>query len=262
MSITLIDSHCHLTSDALYEQVDDVISRAQGAGVIEFVTIATDLADAARALALSERYPSVHVAAGIHPHEAGKVSDGWSASLKIIASRSDVFAVGEMGLDYHYDFADRATQERIFRQQLQIATEVGKPVVIHCREAHADVMRILKEFPSVKGVVFHCFTGTPAEADEIWSAGHWLSLTGVVTFKKSDELREVARRLPEERIMVETDSPYLSPEPVRSMRPNEPATVVHTAARIAQERGMSPEALAEISTANTRRFFGLRFSTE
>lgn len=253
----LIDSHCHLTSDALFEQVNAVIERAKAAGVGEFVTIATDLDDAARALQLGASHPEVHVVAGIHPHEASKIPAGWDASLRSIAAREDVFAVGEMGLDYHYDFSDRPSQDRIFRRQLEIASEVDKPVVIHCREAHADTMAILRRFPSVKRVVFHCFTGTVAEAEEILAAGYWLSLTGVVTFKKSEELRQVARMLPQERIMVETDSPYLSPEPVRSMRPNEPATVVHTAARIAQERGVAADALAQIATANTRRFFGL-----
>lgn len=253
----LIDSHCHLTSDALWPRVDDVIARAKSAGIGEFVTIATDLDDASSAIELSGRVPQVHVVAGIHPHEASKTRPGWDDNLSAIAIRPDVRAVGETGLDYHYDFSDRPSQARVFRRQLEIATEVKKPVVIHCREAHDDTMTMLREFPTLAGVVFHCFTGTVVEAREILDAGHWLSLTGVVTFKKSGVLREVARLLPADRLMVETDSPYLSPEPVRSLRPNEPAHLVHTAACIARERGMTLDELASLATANTRRFFGL-----
>ncbi|MBK8269493.1 MAG: TatD family hydrolase [Planctomycetes bacterium] len=206
---------------------------------------------------MSQRHPSVHVAAGIHPHEAGKVTANWDSELASIVNRPDVLAVGEMGLDYHYDFSDRPSQLRVFRRQLELAVQARKPIVIHCREAHADVMSELRAITGLKGVVFHCFTGTSREAAEILEAGYWLSLTGVVTFKKSNELREVARMLPADRIMLETDSPYLSPEPVRSVRPNEPAHLVHTARRIANERGMNFEELATLSSENTRRYFML-----
>lgn len=254
---SLIDSHCHLTFDVLYERIDAVLDRAASAGVTDYVTIATDLADADRALAVSEAHPQVHVAAGIHPHESAKVPAGWSEALIQTVKRPDVFAVGEMGLDYHYDFSDRDSQAQVFRRQLEIATDIGKPVVIHCREAHADTLAILGDYPSLTGVVFHCFTGTTTEAAEILERGYWISLTGVVTFKKSGELRAVARMLPGERLMVETDAPYLSPEPIRNARPNEPAHVVHTAECIAREREMTLSELAELTTENTRRFFSL-----
>lgn len=253
----LIDSHCHLTFDGLREQVDAVLQRAADAGVVEYVTIATDLADAERALRLASDRPGVHVAVGIHPHEAGKVLPGWDEALHEIVLRNDVVAVGEMGLDYHYDFADRAEQARVFRRQLELAATVNKPVVIHCREAQGDALSILAESDSPRDVVFHCFTGTIPEAKEILDRGYWISLTGVVTFKKSGELREIARIIPAERLMVETDAPYLSPEPVRGVRPNEPAHVVHTAARIAQEREMSLSDLSALTVENTRRFFDL-----
>ena len=163
----LIDSHCHLTFDGLCERIDTVLERAASAGVGECVTIATDLADAQRALAMSQDHACVHVVAGIHPHESSKVQTGWDEALSQITKRDDVYAVGEMGLDYHYDFSDREDQARVFRRQLEIATDVGKPIVIHCREAHADALAILSEFPRLAGVVFHCFTGTKAEAAEI-----------------------------------------------------------------------------------------------
>jgi len=253
----LIDSHCHLTYDELSSQIDAVLDRAQAAGVSEFITIATDLADAKRAFALAAKYPSVHVVCGIHPHQASKAADGWDRALAEQARRPDVHAVGEMGLDYHYDFSDRASQHRVFRRQLEIAVDAKKPVVIHCREAHDDTLRTLADFSGLAGVVFHCFTGTMREARDILDRGYWLSLTGVVTFKRSDELREVAKILPADRLMVETDSPYLSPEPVRNVRPNEPAHVVHTAACIAKARGITLEELTNLAGSNTRRFFSL-----
>ncbi|MEK6644232.1 MAG: TatD family hydrolase [Planctomycetota bacterium] len=253
----LIDSHCHLTSEALWPQADEVIARATAAGVTEFVTIATDLEDAERVSQLAARHSCVHMVCGIHPHEAGKVADGWDRALSDLAARTDVYAVGEMGLDYHYDYADRPSQLRVFRRQLEIATEVNKPVVIHCREAHNDVIGVLHDFPGLRGVVFHCFTGTLIEARDILDQGYWLSLTGVLTFKRSDELREVAWLLPVNQMMIETDSPYLSPEPLRSVRPNEPAHLVHTASCLARIRGITVEGLTALTRSNTQRFFGL-----
>lgn len=252
-----IDSHCHLTSDALANQVDDVLDRAAAADVTDCVSIATDIADAARVMALSDRYSQVHAVAGVHPHEAGKVSEDWGDALDGIVSRPDVYAVGEMGLDYHYDFADRASQKRVFEAQLALASRVDKSIVIHCREAHDDTMAMLREAAPKRPVVFHCFTGTLAEAEQIIDAGYWISLTGVVTFKKSEELRDVARRIPAERLMIETDAPYLSPEPVRGKRPCEPAFVGHTARCIAAVRGIDVETFAIQVRANTIRFYGL-----
>jgi TatD DNase family protein len=253
----LIDSHCHLTFDELAGQLDGVIERAKAVGVGEFVTVATDLADAEKALALSARHPEVHVAAGIHPHEAGKAVAGWDDALRAILRRPDVYAVGEIGLDYHYDFSDRPSQMRVFRRQLDLAVETGKPVVIHCREAHPDLLGVLGEYPAVSKVVFHCFSGTRAQAAQIVDRGYWLSLTGVVTFKRSDELRQIAREVPADRLLLETDAPYLSPEPVRHVRPNEPAFMVHTAACVARERGLGAAEFASLMTDNTRRFFNL-----
>lgn len=252
---TLFDSHCHLTSGELYPQVDNVITRAREAGVAEIMTVAQDLDDAERAIRLSDEVPSVYVAAGIHPHESAKTRGHWDEALSSLAARADVFAVGETGLDYHYDFSDRQTQQRVFRRQLEIAVSVDKPVVIHSREAYEDTMTILADHPSLRGVVFHCFSGTEREAAEILERGYYVSLTGVVTFKRSHALRALARTILSDRLMIETDAPYLSPEPVRNVRPNEPALLVHTASCIAKERGMDMGELASVTSANTRRFF-------
>lgn len=253
----MIDSHCHLTYPELSSQIPAVLQRAAAAGVQECVTIATDIDDARKALDLSAQFPNVHVVCGIHPHQAGKAEAGWDAALLALARREDVHAVGEMGLDYHYDFSDRASQQRVFARQLEIAAEVRKSVVIHCREAHDDVLKTLAGCQGISNVVFHCFTGSEREADEILQRGYWISLTGVVTFKRSDELRRVAALVPEDRLMIETDSPYLSPEPVRSARPNEPSYLPYTARCVAAARGISLEALTAITYTNTRRFFNL-----
>lgn len=253
----LTDSHCHLSSEALRDRADDVIARARAAGVAVMITIATDVADAEQALAISARHEGVHVAAGIHPHQAGEAAPGWEAALSKFAAREDVYAVGEMGLDFHYDFAPRARQSDVFLGQLEIAARASKPVIIHCREAHDDVLAILARGPCPPRVVFHCFTGTQREAEEILERGYWISLTGVVTFKKSDALRAVARMLPADRFMIETDAPYLAPEPVRGARPNEPAHLSYIAECIARERGLTAAALAELTASNAARFFGL-----
>lgn len=257
----MIDSHCHLTYEPLLCQIDAVLARAAAAGVRGCVTVGTSIDDIGRAIELAATRGGGDVriwpTAGVHPHEAGKVEAGWDGRLESLARRADIVAVGETGLDYHYDFAERGVQRRVFQRELEIAVDANKPVIIHCREAHADTLDVLRGFPSPQRVVFHCFTGTPAEAGEILSRGHWISLTGVVTFKKSDALREVARMIPAGRLMVETDSPYLSPEPLRSARPNEPAHVMHTARCIAAVRGTTLEALDELTTANAARFFGL-----
>ena len=253
----MIDSHCHLTYPELSSQIPAVLQRAATAGVQECITIATDIEEARMALDMSAQFPNVHVVCGIHPHQAGKIAAGWDGALLALAHRDDVHAVGEMGLDYHYDFSDRASQQRVFARQLDIAAEVQKPVVIHCREAHADVLNAIAGCQGIPNVVFHCFTGSEAEADEILQRGYWISLTGVVTFKRSDELRRVAARIPEDRLMIETDAPYLSPEPVRAARPNEPSYLPHTARCIAAARGISLQELVAVTESNTRRFFGL-----
>ncbi|HKQ47265.1 MAG TPA: TatD family hydrolase [Phycisphaerae bacterium] len=253
----MIDSHCHLTYPELGSQIPAVLQRAAAAGVRECVTIATDMDDARKALDLSAQFPNVHVVCGIHPHQAGKVEAGWDAALTALVRREDVHAVGEMGLDYHYDFSDRESQQRVFARQLEIAAEVKKPVVIHCREAHTDVLNSLAGCQGIPNVVFHCFTGSESEANEILERGYWISLTGVVTFKRSGELRRVAAMIPEDRLMIETDSPYLSPEPVRNARPNEPSYLPHTARCIAAARGINLETLITITEANTRRFYHL-----
>ena len=255
----LIDSHAHLTYPELSRQMDGVLSRCAEEGVGQVITIGTSLSDAEAAIALSRQHPGrIHAAVGFHPHHANEVSEADLARMSALWETNDVAALGEMGLDYHYDFADRNRQRDVFAGQLRHGARRDKPVIIHCREAFADVvpMLIAAGFEG-RRVVFHCFTGSAAEAEQVARHGWRISFTGVVTFPKSDELREIARAYPADQMMVETDSPYLSPAPVRSKKPNEPSFVAHTTRFLAELRGEKIEDFAERTTRNTREFFGL-----
>jgi len=214
---------------------------------------------AEKAIQLARRFSGrVFVAAGIHPHESGKTSAEDLAALPALWNEPEVVALGEMGLDYHYDFADRDAQHRVFADQLQKAAAMDKAIVIHSREALDDTIAMLLAHGfERRRVVFHCFTGTAAEAARIAEHGWRISFTGIVTFKKSQWLHDIARDYPADQIMVETDSPYLSPEPVRSAKPCEPAFVAHTARFLAKLRGVSLESFSDQSSRNTREFFRL-----
>lgn len=264
----LIDTHCHLTYPELATQIDEVLARARSAGVSRCITVATSPDDARRGAALLARHEQVFLAAGVHPHEAGKVSEDELAALADlhhgrwnleppVARR--LVAVGETGLDFRYDFAPADVQERVFRAQLALAIEVNRPVIIHARESEERVCEILADYPRLRDrVVFHCYSGGAELARRIFDMGWLVSFTGVVTFRNADTIREALRAAPADRFMVETDSPYLSPEPVRKQRPCEPALVVHTAERIAAERGETLAALAAATTRTAERFFGLK----
>jgi TatD DNase family protein len=255
----LIDSHVHLTSPELQGRVGELLDSAGEAGIEAIITVGTDLQDAQRAVDLAERYcPRVRAAIGIHPHEAENVSQADLTKLSRLWDNEGVVALGEMGLDYHYDFADRAAQRLVFTRQLELASPRQQPLVIHCREAIDDAIRLLVQHGyENRAVVFHCFTGTAEEAARIAAHGWRISFTGVVTFRKSVDLKEIAKAYPAEELMLETDSPYLSPEPVRNVRPNQPAHLVHTARFLAELRGVDLEALAEQTGENTRSFFNL-----
>jgi TatD DNase family protein len=251
----MIDSHCHLTDPRLLEQLDDVLARAKSAGVDRMITIGTDPDDDLAAIQLCHMRPMLRCSIGIHPNYCHEVDEAEIPRLREMQSDPSVVALGEMGLDYHYNFADRARQRRFFEAQLKLAAELNRPVVIHNREATDDCLAVMRQFPGIRAV-FHCFTGSIAEGEKILEAGYTLGFTGVVTFKKSDDVKEIARRTPADRLLVETDAPYLTPEPMRKQKTNEPALVVHTAAMVAQVRGVSIEEIDRITTANVERFFG------
>ena len=250
----MIDTHCHLTDPRLYRQLNDVLARCAQAGVTEMVTIGTDLEDAVAAIELCKAHSNVRCAVGIHPNYTADASVEDVALLRGLQANPAVVALGEMGLDYHYDRATPQHQRQIFEAQLQLAAEFNRPVIIHCREAVDDTLAVMSAFPSVPAV-FHCFTGTRDEARRIIAAGYLLGFTGVITFKKNDELREIVRETPLDRILAETDAPYLTPEPVRNIKTNEPSFVVHTARMVADLKGVSYEHIDRIMTANAMRLY-------
>ena len=251
----MIDTHCHLTDPRLGGQLGDVIERARVAGVTRMITIGTNLADARAAIALCRERDNLRCAVGIHPNYTQDATLADVPMLRELQADPSVVALGEMGLDYFHQFADRAHQAAMFEAQLALAVELGRPVVIHSREAIDDTLALMRKFPGVRAV-FHCFTGSAEEAERILADGYWISFTGPVTYKKNDALRDVVRLVPTDRLMVETDAPYLSPEPKRAQKTNEPALVMYTAAKVAEVKGMGLDELDRVTTENARRFFG------
>jgi TatD DNase family protein len=251
-----IDSHAHLEMDAFDGDLEAVIERAAAAGLSAIITVGTTLHDCEKAVAHAALYPLVHAAVGIHPHEVNGIDAGSYGALGILARQPKVVAIGEIGLDFFYDHAPRKVQLRRFAEQLDIAQELDLPVIIHDREAHAETVAILRERKGRLRGVLHCFSGGPEMARECIALGFHLSVAGPVTYKKADQLRAVAREIPLERLLIETDAPYLAPQPYRGKR-NEPAYVVETARCLAELRGMAPGELEQATEENARRLFGL-----
>jgi TatD DNase family protein len=253
----LIDSHCHLDFPDFASELDDVVARAGAAGITRMVTISTRVRRFADVLAIAERFPEVYCSVGTHPHYAHEELDITAADLIARAQHPKVVALGEAGLDYHYDRSPRDAQERGFRTHIAAARETGLPLVIHSREADADTARILEEetgqgaFPAV----LHCFTGGADLARRAIALGLSISFTGILTFKNSTALRAIAADLPADRILVETDAPYLAPLPFRGKR-NEPAYVVETAKILAETRGVPLDEIAQQTSENFFRLFG------
>jgi TatD DNase family protein len=252
----LIDSHCHLDFPDFAHELDAVVTRARTAGIDRMVTISTRVRQQSALLAITQRFPDVYCSIGTHPHHAHEEADIGVRELVACSRAEKVVAIGEAGLDYHYDNSPREAQERGFRAHIGAARETGLPLVIHSREADDDTARILEEEMG-KGAfaaVLHCFTGGRDLARRAVALGHFISFTGILTFKNSEDLRAIAAELPEDRILVETDAPYLAPGKYRGKR-NEPAFVVETAKVLADVRGVSLDAIATQSTANFYRLF-------
>ena len=252
----LIDTHAHLSHGKLRQQADAVVARARDAGVGAILCAAGDLAEAETALGLTRRLPGLFCTAGVHPHEAKAAANEYLSRIEELLAQPECLAAGEIGLDYHYDFSPRDVQRRVFAEQLAVAARLDVPVVVHTREAFDDTTAILAD-SGVDGsrVVFHSFTGGPEEAKRALDFGATLSFSGIATFKTADDIRRSALLAPADRILVETDCPYLSPEPVRKMTVNEPANVVHVARRLAELRSCDFDAFADQTTQNALRFF-------
>lgn len=254
----LIDTHCHLTFDELAGDIDAVVARSRAAGVTGWVTVGTDPQENRKAVELAERFKNMYAAVAIHPHDAGTVTAKTIEELKRLVQHDEVVAVGETGLDYHYNLSRHEDQIRVFVEHLKIAAEFNLPVIIHCRQAFDDTMSVLTQYGgNVKRMVFHCFSGSAEQAKIVLDAGFYISFTGVVTFKNAGEIRRAAAVVPLDRLMVETDCPYMSPEPMRKQKVNEPALMLHTARCIAELKGMELADFAEAVTATSKAFFGL-----
>jgi len=248
----LVDSHCHLDDQQFDADRQQVLDRAREAGVERLLAIGTGSPpDLEVALRLARQHSFIYATVGVHPHDAAKATPEIFAAMETLAAEAKVLAIGEIGLDYHYDFSPREVQRDVFIQQLKLAGLAGKPIVIHTREAWADTMWVLRENWTGGGVI-HCFSGGPEEAGQALELGFHLSFGGVLTFPKAETLREAARMTPENRLLVETDAPYLAPVPKRGKR-NEPAFMVETARRLAEVRGTTPERIAELTTENFNR---------
>jgi TatD DNase family protein len=248
--VKLIDSHVHLDDTKFDADRDAAIERALAAGVDRLMAIGTGNGppDIDVAVRQADRYPFIYATIGVHPHDASKATPETWTRMRELAAHPKVLAVGEIGLDYHYDFSPRDVQRAVFEQQLALAAEFRKPIVIHTREAWDDTLAILRTHWKAGGIM-HCFTGDETQARQSLDLGFHLSFGGVLTFPKAEEVRQSARIAPEDRILVETDCPYLAPVPHRGKR-NEPAFVVETARRLAEVRGVTLEAIAEATTRN------------
>lgn len=252
----LIDSHCHLDFPELGRELDAVLDRARRAGVELMVTISTRVRrfDALRPIV--EAHPEVFCSIGTHPHNAAEEPDVTVTELVELARHPKVVGIGEAGLDYHYDHSPRDVQQRSFRTHIEAARETRLPLIIHAREADADIAHALEE-ESAKGAfpfVLHCFTSGPDLARRGLALGGYVSFSGVITFKNAGALRDIAENVPADRLLVETDAPYLAPEPMRG-KTNEPAFVAHTAARLAELRGVGESEIARLTTDNFFRLF-------
>jgi TatD DNase family protein len=263
----MIDTHCHLTYDGLIDRLDAVLAGAQAAGVDRMISVGTSPEDARRAIALAEQHAKVFATVGVHPHYCLAWRDhvAVSAAIRLLAAHPKVVAIGEMGLDRHYPQPGIEDQKLAFAMQLDVVRamagatpQAAKPVIIHNREATEETVAMIRDsgIPGER-FVFHCFTGTSQELDQILGLGAMVSFTGIVTFKTAKEIADCAARVPAERIMIETDSPYLTPEPNRKVRPNEPKYVVDVAKFLAARRGEEVEAFVQQCDANAVRFFGL-----
>ncbi|MEM6672774.1 MAG: TatD family hydrolase [Planctomycetota bacterium] len=255
MTAAIVDSHCHVWWSRFDEDRDEVIARAREAGVERMVVVGTTPRTSREALELAAKHDGLYGTAGIHPHDSEEFTEESAAEIRALCERDDCVAVGETGLDWFKEWAPRESQLDAFRWHLELARELGKPVVIHSRDAHEDTARLVTDVPGVRGVM-HCYAMGPDELPAYLDAGLAISFSGIVTYPKNEGVREAARVCPEDRILVETDAPFLAPVPHRGKR-NEPAFCADTLRAVAEIRGVDPSDLARATSRNAERLFGL-----
>ncbi|HTZ40646.1 MAG TPA: TatD family hydrolase [Syntrophales bacterium] len=252
----VIDSHAHLEMAPFDRDRDQVVKRAKDAGVEVIVTVGTTVVDCRKALEITRRYPGVYAVIGIHPHEVKDIKGETYDTLKEMAKHEKVVAYGEIGLDFFRNLSPRGTQIHRFGEQLELASELGLPVVIHDRDAHRETMNLLKGWNGSRRGIIHCFSGDYPMARQCIDLGFCISIPGTVTFEKNENLRSIVRELPLESLLVETDCPYLTPNPFRGKR-NEPAYVIHTTRKIAEIKGKTFEEVAAVTTGNAKALFNI-----
>lgn len=250
----LFDTHCHLNDKAYSEDFVEVLSRARAAGVEELLVVGCDLASSEEAIKLAEENHGIYAAVGFHPHEAAMVSADDLSRLEKLLTHKKVVALGEIGLDYYYDHSPREIQRKLFAQQLAIAERMNKPVIIHAREAHADILQVLKDAGKNCRGVMHCYSGSAELTREYLNLNMYIAIGGPVTFTNAKKLPEVIKKIPAKRLLIETDSPYLTPHPFRGQR-NEPAYLVRTALRISEILEVNPEEIANLTRTNAYACF-------
>ena len=251
----LIDTHSHIQMTEFDADREETLARGKSAGIELMVTVGYHLEASQRAVEAAQRYPQVYASVGIHPHDARHYDEKTEQALRELAGSPKVVAIGEAGLDFYRDRSPRPAQIDAFRRQIHLAKELGLPLIVHDREAHQETMQILKEVQA-EAVVLHCFSGDLAMAEEAWARGYYTSIAGPVTYPKNEALREVVRRARPDRLVLETDCPYLPPQAFRGQR-NEPAHLLSTAHEVAGLLRMSLDALGLLTTENARRLFGL-----
>lgn len=252
----MIDTHCHLNIEPLLERTDEILENAERAGVNKMVVIGIDIPTSEIAIQLAEKHPQIYAAVGIHPNDCSKAPDNWQNHIVDMLAHPRVVAVGETGLDYYWDDSPADLQKIFFRDHLDLALATGKPAIIHNRDADQDVLQQVLEHWNTKGV-FHCWPAGWDIAKPLLDKGYHISFTGTVTFKKNLPVQDVATRMPLDRLMLETDSPFLTPVPHRGTRPNEPKYLPHIAEKIAGLRDIDVEEVAQTTTNNAELFFGL-----
>lgn len=251
----MIDTHCHLEMKDFDKDRDAVIAKAIKSGMEAMITISSSVQSNDLAVSLTETYPNIYASVGVHPHDARFFDDNIYNHILEHCKREKVVAIGETGLDYHYDNSPKDIQQKIFIKHLEIAKKTGLPVIIHCREANMDTLNILKDYNIKKGVM-HCFSGDTKMAQDVLSLGLYISIPGIITFKNADTLREVSKMIPDDMLLVETDAPYLAPVPFRGKR-NEPAYIMQTILAVAHERKLSTDDIIRLTTVNAQRLFNI-----
>lgn len=256
--MNLIDTHAHMTYEGLAENMDDVLARSRAAGVTKWISIGTDYEHNEKVVTLANKYENLYAILGIHPHHASECQPHHIQRLIELVGSGKIVGLGETGLDFHYNFSKQQAQKDLFKRFLEIASLTRLPVVIHSRNAFEETMQILENHADkTTKFVFHCYSGTIEQTREIIDKGYYVSFTGIITFKNAELARDCVKTVPLEKMMIETDCPFMSPEPMRKQKINEPALLIYTAQKIAELKGIDIETLSEQIERNTKEFFGI-----